>query len=69
MPNFRDPIDVTDADGVKHRVVDTDGTVHGAPTVPAGSAALLETGTDTVQRTWSAKEIHDEIARQIAEIP
>ncbi|MFF2026561.1 hypothetical protein [Rhodococcus koreensis] len=38
--------------------------------VPAeGTAQLLETGVNTSQRTWTAKAIHDEIARQIAAIP
>ena len=32
-----------------------------------GTPAQLETGTDEVPRTWSAKDVHDEIARQIAE--
>ena len=32
----------------------------------AGTAAQLETGTDEVPRTWSAKDINEEIARQIA---
>lgn len=43
------------------------------PTIPAapgaGDAAKLTAGTDTVTRTWTAKMIHDEIARQIAAIP
>lgn len=40
------------------------------PAAPAaGTAAQLTAGTDTVQRTWSAKMIADEIARQIAAIP
>lgn len=34
----------------------------------AGTAAQLQAGTDTVPRTWSAKGIHDEIARQVAEV-
>lgn len=41
-----------------------------ANTPPAeGSAALIEAGTDTTQRTWTAAMIHDEIARQIADPP
>lgn len=36
---------------------------------PTGTAALLEAGTDTTPRLFSAKDIHDEIARQIAAIP
>jgi len=40
------------------------------PTIPVeGDAALLEAGTDLVAHTWSAKMVHDEIARQIAAIP
>ncbi|MND98622.1 hypothetical protein D3C80_909830 [compost metagenome] len=40
------------------------------PVIPAeGDAALLEAGTDLVAHTWSAKLIHDEIARQIAALP
>lgn len=31
-----------------------------------GAAAALATGTDVAPRMWSAKDIHDEIARQIA---
>lgn len=38
--------------------------VPAAPT--AGTAALLQAGTDTTARIWTAKDIHDEIARQIA---
>ncbi|MBF6039436.1 DUF1737 domain-containing protein [Pseudomonas sp. P154a] len=39
------------------------------PAIPVeGDAALLVAGTDLVAHTWSAKLIHDEIARQIAEI-
>lgn len=34
-----------------------------------GTAAQLEAGTDTTLRLFSAKMIHDEIARQIAAIP
>ncbi|HDL7751783.1 TPA: hypothetical protein PXP51_004228 [Yersinia enterocolitica] len=37
--------------------------------VTPGTAAQIQAGTDTVARTWSAKVIHDEIARQIAAIP
>ncbi|PMZ74907.1 DUF1737 domain-containing protein [Pseudomonas sp. FW305-70] len=37
------------------------------PAIPVeGDAAMLEVGTDLVAHTWSAKLIHDEIARQIA---
>lgn len=36
------------------------------PVVGNGTAAMLEAGTDTVVRGFSAKDIHDEIARQIA---
>lgn len=36
--------------------------------LPAGTAAQLEAGTDTTARSWTAKLIHDEIARQIAAI-
>lgn len=40
------------------------------PVTPAaplvGDAGMLEVGTDLVARTWSAKTIHDEIARQLA---
>jgi hypothetical protein len=40
------------------------------PAIPAeGDAALLQAGTDLEAHTWSAKMIHDEIARQIAAIP
>ncbi|MDF9907638.1 UNVERIFIED_ORG: hypothetical protein OKW15_005594 [Pseudomonas reinekei] len=40
------------------------------PDIPAeGDAAMLEAGTDLVAHTWSAKLIHDEIARQIAALP
>lgn len=40
------------------------------PAIPAeGDAAMLEAGTDLVAHTWSAKLIHDEIARQIAALP
>ncbi|MBV7554238.1 DUF1737 domain-containing protein [Pseudomonas sp. PDM28] len=40
------------------------------PAIPAeGDAALLEAGTDLIAHTWSAKLIHDEIARQIAALP
>jgi hypothetical protein len=39
------------------------------PAIPTeGNAALLEAGTDLIAHTWSAKLIHDEIARQIAAI-
>ncbi|MNW38166.1 hypothetical protein D3C74_152250 [compost metagenome] len=39
------------------------------PAAPAvGTAAMLEAGTDTTVRVFSAKTIHDEIARQIAAI-
>ena len=34
------------------------------PAIPVeGDAAMLETGTDLIAHTWSAKLIHDEIAR------
>ncbi|SLJ98165.1 MULTISPECIES: hypothetical protein [unclassified Paenibacillus] len=36
------------------------------PAASAGTAAQLQAGTDTVQRTFTAKDIHAEIARQIA---
>ena len=40
------------------------------PVIPAapleGDAGMLEAGTDLVTRTWSAKTIYDEIARQLA---
>ncbi|MNF97261.1 hypothetical protein D3C84_800810 [compost metagenome] len=37
------------------------------PAIPVeGDAAMLEAGTDLIAHTWSAKLIHDEIARQIA---
>lgn len=40
------------------------------PAIPVeGDAAVLEAGTDLVAHTWSAKLIHDEIARQIAALP
>lgn len=43
------------------------------PTIPAapavGDAAMLQSGTDTVTRTWTSKMIFDEVARQIAAIP
>ncbi|PTR24347.1 DUF1737 domain-containing protein [Pseudomonas sp. GV085] len=40
------------------------------PAIPVeGDAAMLEAGTDLVAHTWSAKLIHDEIARQIAALP
>lgn len=39
------------------------------PAAPSnGTAAQLEAGTDTTGRLFSAKMIHDEIARQIAAI-
>ncbi|QHF39615.1 hypothetical protein PspS34_15665 [Pseudomonas sp. S34] len=39
------------------------------PAIPVeGDAAMLEAGTDVVAHTWSAKLIHDEVARQIAAI-
>lgn len=45
----------------------------GNTTIPAaaaaGTAAQLTAGTDTTQRTWTAKMISDEVARQIAAIP
>ena len=34
--------------------------------IPTGTAQVLETGSNTQARLWSAKTIHDEIARQIA---
>lgn len=58
------------------QVVGTSGipvTVPSVSDIPAsvtpGTAEQIQTGTDTVARTWSAKIIHDEIARQIAAIP
>jgi hypothetical protein len=37
------------------------------PVIPAeGDAAMLAAGTDLIAHTWSAKLIHDEVARQIA---
>jgi len=43
------------------------------PSIPAapaaGTDALLTSGTDTTQRTWSAKQIADYVAAQIAAIP
>ncbi|RON24416.1 hypothetical protein BK660_01725 [Pseudomonas brassicacearum] len=40
------------------------------PAMPTeGDAALLEAGTDLVAHIWSAKQIHDEISRQIAAPP
>ncbi|WP_460152816.1 DUF1737 domain-containing protein [Pseudomonas sp. S2_B07] len=40
------------------------------PAIPAeGDAALLQSGTDLVAHTWSAKTIYDEITRQVAAIP
>lgn len=38
-------------------------------TTPTGTDAQLQAGTDTTPRLFSAKMIHDEIARQIAAIP
>lgn len=42
------------------------------PAIPAaaavGDAAKLQTGTETVSCTWTAKVLHDEVARQIAAI-
>lgn len=39
------------------------------PAIPVGGdAAMLEAGTDLIVHTWSAKMIHDEVARQIAAI-
>lgn len=39
------------------------------PPAPAtGTAAQLQEGTETVAKVWTAKDIHDEIARQIAAI-
>lgn len=37
--------------------------------VATGTDALLTAGTDTTVRAWSAKMIHDEIAKQIAAAP
>lgn len=42
----------------------TDGADGTTP--PAGTAALLTAGTDTVSRSWSAKDIADYVAAQIA---
>ncbi|WP_223508208.1 MULTISPECIES: DUF1737 domain-containing protein [unclassified Pseudomonas] len=40
------------------------------PVIPSeGDAAMLEAGTDLIAHTWSAKLIHDEVARQIAALP
>jgi hypothetical protein len=39
-----------------------------ATPTPAGTAAQLQAGTDTTARAWTAKAIHDEVARQIAAI-
>ncbi|MBV7552037.1 DUF1737 domain-containing protein [Pseudomonas sp. PDM28] len=40
------------------------------PAIPVeGDASMLEAGTDLVAHTWSAKLIHDEVARQIAALP
>lgn len=42
------------------------------PAIPAaaaaGNAEKLQTGTETVSSTWTAKALHDEVARQIAAI-
>ncbi|WP_132731353.1 hypothetical protein [Raoultella sp. BIGb0138] len=38
-------------------------------TIPNGTADQLQSGTDTTPRLFTAKMIHDEIARQIAAIP
>lgn len=50
----------------KQDVKDTTAALQG--TTP-GTAAQLQAGTDTVVRGWTAKQIHDEIARQIAAAP
>lgn len=43
--------------------------VTGKPTIPAavaaGTAAQLTAGTDTVQRTWSAKDLAEFVAAQV----
>ncbi|MEK3944994.1 MULTISPECIES: collagen-like protein [Paenibacillus] len=45
------------------------GDTGAAGTSPAvGTPALLQAGSDAVQRSWSAKDISDEIKRQIAAI-
>ncbi|MNK96243.1 hypothetical protein D3C87_1165130 [compost metagenome] len=45
------------------------GALEPGEPVPAGSLALLTAGTDTVQRTFSAKDIFDFVTAKIAAIP
>lgn len=42
------------------------GTDASTPAPAAGTLALLNAGTDTTQRTWSAKDIADYVAAKIA---
>lgn len=42
--------------------------VGGIPGATQGTAAELTTGTDTTGKTWSAKDIADYVAAQIAAI-
>lgn len=51
-------------ENIKKEITDTQAT---AP--KAGTAADLETGTSEEPMIFTAKQIHDEIARQIAAIP
>lgn len=64
-----------DAKGTSNLALGTTATtaLKGDTVIPAaaaaGSAAQLAAGTDTAQRTWSAKMIADYVAAQIAAIP
>ncbi|NWK87023.1 hypothetical protein [Raoultella terrigena] len=49
--------------------VATTSDIPSQQTIPNGTAAQLQAGTDTTPRLFTAKMIHDEIARQIAAIP
>lgn len=66
-----DPItaaDITDATPVGRNVLTAPLAVdaRNALAIFTGTRALLDAGTDTAERTWDAKELHEYVADQVA---
>lgn len=63
-------VDITDASTVGRAVLTAPLSVdaRNALAIYTGTRALLDAGTDTAERTWDAKELHEYVAAQLAEI-
>lgn len=61
------PITAAELNRIEDGIDEAHEEISTLPTPPAaGTAAQLTAGTDTAQRTWSAKDIADYVATQIA---